>query len=229
MIGLSLGALVALVMVSGWRRQIEAAPDKSPAALPSEFHSTQPDYAKWQSITEGMDEGDVIDRLGQPLAKPDPFDRNSDVAYTWEYGYVAPRSVVFPRPLMFRIWFTRGKVWKVEDPFNGAFSKDQTPTPPQPLGPNVAPAYTHYPRWLDLRWYPSSGQCPMRYEVEIGELHLNGNPDVAGGWNTKVISSAIPYLAAEAEGAGQGRWRVRAVNSSGVSDWSDYCDFSFSQ
>jgi len=151
------------------------------------------------------------------------------VAYTWEYGYLTPKSVVFSRPPSFRIWFQRGKVFQLEDPFNGVFSKDGRPTVPQPLWPEESPPYTHYPRWLDLRWYPASGQYPMNYEVEIGELHFDGNPDLPGGWNTKVLRSDIPYLAAEAEGAGRGRWRVRAINALGIGEWSDYREFSFSR
>jgi len=201
-----------------------AADDSTPA-----FRATQPDYQKWQSVSVKMDEQQVIELLGQPLAKPDPFDRNSDVLYSWEYGYLTPKSAIFPRPLVFRIRFQRGKVFAVEDPFNGSFSQDGSPTIPQTIWAVDPPMFDHYPRLLDLRWYPAAGIYPMRYEVEIGELRYKGNAEVSNGWYTKVIATDIPYLANEFDGDSRGRWRVRAINSKGTGDWSEYREFVFAR
>jgi hypothetical protein len=220
-------ALFVPIGVAIFGRAQTANPDSVPRKRAKPFHPTQPDYTKWQSITPGMDESDVIARLGEPLAKPDPFDRTSNVLYNWEYGYLAPKSRVFPRPLVFTIRFLQGKVFCLEDPFNGTFSPDGTPTVPEPIWPENPPIFPHYPRWIDLRWYPSSGEYPMRYEVEIAELKFDGNPEVADGWITQVQASDIPYLAAEFDGMGLGRWRVRAINDKGIGEWSDYHLFVF--
>jgi len=189
----------------------------------------QPDYSKWRRIKKGMDEGDVIDLLGEPLAKPDYEARKTEIVYSWDYGYLTPKSVVFPIPLRFMIRFQHGKVFTIEDPFNGKFSRDGTPTIPDPIWTDFPPVYRHYPRWIDLRWYPAAGTYPMRYEVEIGLLVSQGNAVVANDWRTIVLASDIPFVSSEFEAQGHGRWRVRAINEKGIGDWSDYRTFEFTR
>lgn len=199
------------------------------AAKAGELPFIQPDYAAWQSLKKGMDENDIAKIVGQPTTKTEGFDRHTDVMYTWEFGYVAPKSLAFPRPLTFKIWFLHGKATQLEDPFWGDFSKDGKPTMPKPCWPEAPPAYTHYPRWMDCRWTPSSGVYPMHYEVEISNCN-GGDPAVAANWRVdKVAKSDIPYVSVDFVAGVPGKWRVRAMNEKGTTDWSDYCQFSFSK
>lgn len=190
------------------------------------WKAVQPDYDAYRQVKAGMDESDVTTLLGQPLAKPDGFDRNTDVIYGWEYGSIAPKSLIFPRPPVFRILFHKGKVFSREDPFHGHFSKDGTPTVPHPLWPEEAPVYHFYPRYIDLRWSASSGVYPMSYEIEIGAF-TGGDRDDLKNWNTVTEKSTLPFLAHEFVGDQPGHWRVRAINAKGSSGWSDYSDFEF--
>ena len=88
--------------------------------------------------------------------------------------------------------------------------------------------FTHYPRLVGLIWDPVPGAT--WYDVEIDCLHcrVNGQWDSDNGpaWKT---ASNIPNLfyCFVFVGDNQGRWRVRAANSSQAGQWSPWWYFDF--
>lgn len=193
----------------------------------------QPDYAAWAKVKEGMPEADVLRLLGEPLERGKPPEKssleNESVirAYPWIYGRIDCRSPLVPEPFRFYILLGNGRViWK-QDPFRPPLSTDGKPTVPQLIYPVSGAIYDHYPRYLDLRWYPSSGKYPMHYLVE----YQMGNPAYGHerDWYPpgRPCQVDIPYALLSHSSKGRGRWRVRAMNSLGESDWSEYRDFTF--
>lgn len=202
----------------------------SPSSSPN-VSFAQPDYAAWRKIKEGMTDLEVITLLGKPLNKIDPKWRNDpQLNYAYSFGFVVPTSLAFPQPLSFDIRFQRGLVTFIEDPFDGEFSADGKPTRPRLLGPVETATYNHYPRLIDFRWYPSSGQYPMHYEIEVRSLGNREMFDNAADPRDdpgEIFTSDIPYFAHNASGMGRHRWRVRAINELGTSHWSEWRDFIF--
>jgi hypothetical protein len=204
-------------------------------------HCVQPDYAAWGRIRENMTEADVLQILGKPLATQDtpeklPIDDPSiqiDYLYQWTYGHLDFKSPQVFAVDEFYICFSKGRVHSKYDPFGVPLSQNGKPTVPRLIYPKQNASYDHYPRYLDLRWYPSSGQYPMHYIVE----HQSGeaNYDQAAGRNViawpsssvQTFRTQIPYQLTLHGGSDPGRWRVKAVNALGESDWSEYRKFSF--
>ena len=216
------GLLIMFFRVSG----VHSAPDVRPEKPDGKAMFSQKDYEKWLSLEEGADEEDVIKLLGQPSAKSDGYDRTGEVDYLWHYSPLMPKSIAFPEPITFSIWFHRGKIRSVQNPFNGQVSKDGTPTKPELLWPVDPPVYKHYPRLMDLRWYPVAGNYPVKYEIQLAALV--GEDPAEVNWHVdREMKSDIPYVAAQFVGAQPGRWRVRAINDKGTSEWSDYAEFLF--
>lgn len=208
----------------------EPAPISPQIPLEVEASARQLDQQLWRQIKRGMSEEEVVALLGQPKEKTEGFDRTSDVLYSWSFAPLVPASVAFPKPLGLTLRLHKGKVRSIEDPFNGAVSADGKPTRPMPLAPADLPVYSHYPRVIDLRWYPAAGKYPMRYEIEITARGRNAMTGEDKDWGRPTLyTSDVPYLAHLFVGAQQGRWRVRAVNALGTSEWSDYCVFEFKQ
>ena len=163
--------------------------------------------------------------LGKPTNQPGPEgDYKPSVVYNWNYGYVAKKSEVFPKDFAFVVGVRMGKVWSKEDPFGGVpVSSDGLPTVPKLMSPPDETVFDHYPRFVDFRWYASSGDYPMSYEIEVDTLRLSGEW-LQGRGSSKVN---VPYFSHSHAGANRGRWRVRAVNSKGKGEWSDYFYFDF--
>ena len=135
----TLVAVATAILTVAFERSHAADPQQNKVPDKSRV-STQPDYKVWQMVKKGMEESEVVKLLGGPIAKPDtPFDRNGNVLYFWDFGYIARESIVFPHSLGFRVRFKRGKVYSVEDPFDGEFSKDGSPTVPKPSWPAQPP------------------------------------------------------------------------------------------
>jgi len=184
-----------------------------------------PDLRAWNEVKAGLPVAELEKLLGQPIRKPGPHgDYKPGYVYPWTYGYVAKESAMFPQDLAFVVSIEMGKVRFKEDPFGGvAISKDGSPTVPKLMSPPDASVFAHYPRFVDFRWYASSGDYPMRYEIEIGVQYRSGEWSQDRG--SREVS--IPYYAYSHSGLNRGRWRVRAVNSKGRSQWSDYFYFEF--
>lgn len=185
-------------------------------------HDIQPDYGAWGRVKEGMIEDEVLGILGKPLRGLGNTRHGEEELYSWSYGSILGGSIVFPEPIGFDVLFKQGKVDAVVDPFDGVLSKDGVPTVPRPIIPHAHQAFDHFPRFVDFRWYPSSGKYPMRYEIQIDTKH----PDE---WYVERFAVEIPFHVDSFGGANKGRWRVRAVNGVGKSDWSEFRQFEFAQ
>jgi hypothetical protein len=184
-----------------------------------------PDLRAWNEVKEGLSVAELEKLLGQPIRKVGPDgDFKPGVVYRWTYGYVVKQSDVFPQDVAFAVGMQMGKVLFKEDPFGGvAVSKDGTPTVPKLMTPPDAAVFNHYPRFLDFRWHGSSGNYPMKYEIEISVLYPSG--EWSANMNPRELS--IPYYSYGHHGANRGRWRVRGLNSKGKSQWSEYSYFEF--
>jgi hypothetical protein len=200
----------------------------------------QPDYLAWEKVTNGMSKEQVSALLGPPLDQYDfpgmtreeakallgpTFGTNEVTAIPpqagWTYGWLGFDSKTFPEAFLFRIRFSDGKVHDKEDPFGGKLSRGK-PAVPGLINPAAGQIFDHYPRWIDFRWMPSSGLCPVEYVVQM-------QTKMPVGWSTNEFNSDQPYHCAAFAGAQMGRWRVKARNSMGESEWSEYREFEFRQ
>ena len=190
--------------------------------------AVQPDYAKWQSVQIGMSLDEVTEILGQPrkdeyLAANQPY---------LSYGYIQLPFVPHPRTYRFLVGFDdHGHVFTKQDPFNGRFSVDGLPTTPELIVPADMQVFSHFPRVVDIRWFPVSGKYPVTYTVELGSFpfpELDGAPRGVK-WIDEVFESDLvsPYFVTSFGGACPGRIRVRARNDLGESNWSDSRRFRF--
>ncbi len=186
----------------------------------------QPDYKKWMAVEIGMSRDEVITLLGSPL--DDEYHGGKahfDDSY-YSYGYLQMPMLPHPRTYTFLIGFdANNKVAIKSDPFNGRFSADGVPTAPELIIPQNQTIFSHYPRIIDIRWYPSSGIYPLTYIVELGV----GLPFGDTKFNDEEIESdlPIPFFITTFVGAQPGRFRVKAKNQIGESGWSEYCYFEF--
>ena len=95
--------------------------------------------------------GEPIKRQSsQPPLGVDP----SIWSYSWYFGRLRYHSDAFPIPLLFEVVFQAGRVASVEDPFAHMASANGRPVVPHLLSPPNESKFSHYPRWLDLRWRP---------------------------------------------------------------------------
>jgi hypothetical protein len=186
----------------------------------------QPDYCDWNAVRVGMMRSDVIKLLGAPLE--DPY-RGGPVRPTDPYllfGYLQFFLAPHPRTYKFLIGFDEhDQVFAIEDPFQGKFSENGVPTVPEIITPLENTKFVHYPRILDCRWYPSSGQYPIHYSVEIA----SGAPSREIWSSSHIVESGLqfPFFMTEFQGAQPGRFRVKAHNGIGDSEWSSYRQFEF--
>ncbi len=187
----------------------------------------QPDYSKWQAVQIGMARTEVIELLGPPhddLYRSSAKARHDDPYFY--YGFLQMPMLPHPRTYSFLIGFdNQGKVFTKGDPFNGKFSKDGTPTIPELIIPLNYSVFSHYPRILDIRWFPSSGVYPIEYSVRI-ELSSPDEPEEFWEMETE-HDLPIPFYMTEFCSSSTGRFRVKAKNTVGESDWSDYRYFDF--
>jgi hypothetical protein len=188
----------------------------------------QPDYHNWASVTQGMTKSAVLTILGTPdhdKSLGRPF-KHSDAYFV--YGYLQMPLIPNPRTYSFVVVFdVNDRVCLKTDPFNGRFSSDGRPMAPELIAPISGSLFAHYPRVVDMRWYPSSGVYPLFYTIEIG----TGSPHGDDPFRDEVYASDLdcPFYMAEFRGAQPGRFRVKARNAHGDSEWSDYRYFAFAR
>jgi hypothetical protein len=162
--------------------------------------STQPDYAMWDSVTTGMTEAEVKKLLGEPVWEDKPPEKRIDDPTYFKimvYGRISFDSPSMPNGFDFWIGTQLGKVTQKQHPFGGALSRDGKPTIPGLIYPRDKTKFDHYPRFVDLRWQPSSGKYPIEYvvDVEAGFFEVNA-PDKAAKRvfrNHHQVVSELPY------------------------------------
>ncbi|MZP54685.1 MAG: hypothetical protein GT600_04480 [Bacteroidales bacterium] len=178
----------------------------------------QPDYKKWEQVKEGMAQDEVEKLLGAPIkviGNP-----KANYLSTVYYGTVVEKSVVFPMDLDFVILYHSGKVYKAVNPFMiEKLPSDGIPSVPKPFAPQNNSMFTV--NIVDLRWFPAAGKYPMRYEIEIELYGHSPDPSKMEWVKDVTLNSDIPFLSYPATG-GKERWRVRAINDLGESNWSEY-------
>jgi hypothetical protein len=213
---------------------------------------TQPRYDRWERVEEGMSENEVLALLGPPLVRDTResvirdqmrglgIDRAEATAilfgnphwiqaFQWTYGRLRFDSPAVPDAYEFYLIFTEGRVDDKQDPFNGHLSTDGRPTAPVLISPPDETSFDHFPRFVDLRWTPSSGIYPIDYEIEISSAvdyvdQLEANQI---DWDAELVRSPIPFMTVCFCGDQPGRWRVRGRNGLGTGEWSKYRQFVF--
>lgn len=182
----------------------------------------QPDYRKWEAVQIGMTREEVVALLGPPLEDPylaDPF---------CSYGHLQMPMLPQRRTYRFLIGYVENeRVFSKSDPFTGKLSLDGTPSKPEIIIPVSGTAFTHYPRVLDCRWYPSSGEYPITYTIEVSSASPL-EPEIFYNPVELDTEIPIPFYMFNFVGSQPGRIRVKARNRLGESEWSDYCHFDFS-
>jgi hypothetical protein len=183
--------------------------------------AVQPDYQQWQAVQIGMTRAQVVGLLGRPRCEQFSFPTET---YS-TYGYLQLPFLPFPRAYSFVLGFDEeDRVFTKSDPFGGVFSPDGRPSKPKIFTPPDRAAFSHYPRLVDMRWYPASGRYPMRYELELGV-----GREWEGPYCDHVIESELvaPYHVVSFVADGPGRFRVRGKNALGVGEWSEHRYFDF--
>jgi hypothetical protein len=172
-----------------------------------------------------MTRKEVMELLGRPMADPytAPRPRVDDPYYF--YGYLELPMMPRIRTYRFCVGFDdTGRVFTKADPFDGEFSPDGIPSKPKIFTPPSGAFFEHYPRIIDMRWYPVSGKYPVKYEIEIGHAS-----EMIGPFHDRIVESELPfpYFVAQFGGSQPGRFRVRGRNALGTGEWSEYRYFDF--
>ncbi|MDZ4782597.1 MAG: hypothetical protein SGJ19_20310 [Planctomycetia bacterium] len=148
------------------------------------------------------------------------------------YGHIEFDSPLAPRPYPFSVIYADGKVLEKWSPlFRAPLSRSDKPSIPVQTSPSYCARLVDGQDVADLRWAPSSGAYPIEYDVEVqhyygdecdGIFEFLNDADFEGEEHFENLS--IPH-AAVSVGNIQ-RWRVRAKNKYGVSEWSPWRPFS---
>jgi hypothetical protein len=180
----------------------------------------QPDYSCWQKIKIGMSRSHVVSLLGEPIKHRGVTLFPPDFLY----GFLDFRNVDF-LTYQFAVGYdNHDRVFRKMDPFIHPLSEDGRPSKPHLIIPQDRSAFRHFPRLVDLRWQPCSGQYPIEYTVEVGiSMRFDEN---YRDWKYH-IGLFSPSSIIEMPGSQPGRVRVRGINTIGEGQWSDYRYFTF--
>lgn len=102
------------------------------------------------------------------------------------------------------------------------FIGEGIPSKPKIILPDSNDILDGKPYYLDIRWIPSQGTYPIKYEVQIAKL-------IKGNWSVRNRSTYDTMMSFIGGGKNKRRLRVRAVNSKGASEWSKYRYFEFTK
>ena len=103
-----------------------------------------------------------------------------------------------------------------------SFIGEGVPSKPEIILPDSNRVFKYEPYYFDMRWIPCKGSYPMKYEVQIDTL-------IQGKWNTRYRTTYDTVKSSILGGKNKRRVRVRASNSEGVSEWSEYRYFEFTK
>jgi hypothetical protein len=236
--------------------------------------AVQPDLTKWRALRTNLTEAEVTALLGNPYHKDPrpPANTNASMRelYAWNYGQISFDTFPTKGAFLYTVTFYEGRVEQISDPWNGQFSADGRPTVPELVLPKPDAVLDHYPRFLDFRWQPSSGNYPIEYEITVEALTIDQaeaehyedyiRRTVAENRKSWQQAGRSPREQADLEagfirhlreyrgvvesfsfrtqdiyvplnwvGMNTGRWRIRATNESGASDWTAWRYFRFSK
>lgn len=195
-----------------------------------------PDPIAWVKVRPGMSEEDVLKLLGEPIKKESPrenTEENQIWLYRWCYGHLPIDVAHVPAHFEFELLLHRGKVCLTVQPFE---VNDPTvllgprPSLPRMIYPQEGQTFVHYPRIVDFRWQPSVGDYPISYEVEIQAVESadDSSAPMDVEWRQPLSTRVdIPYLSTELPGTTRYRWRVKARNRYGESEWTGFATFTF--
>ena len=106
------------------------------------------------------------------------------------------------------------------------------PDVPVLVSPISLDVFGNYPRTTSLEWSPSHGSKPITYVIEVEYTWvgvfsefgrwLEGDYGLAWTGQTTGTESTFDFV-----GAQPGRWRVKATNSYGESNWSEWRYFRY--
>ncbi|MGE5194673.1 MAG: hypothetical protein ACM3U2_19445 [Deltaproteobacteria bacterium] len=186
-----------------------------------------------------MSEVELTNLLGKPIAEIEH--KHVQITPTTEgslrdlfFGRIKFNSPSTPESFDFYVLVHEGKVLQKGHPFGGELSRNGKPTRPVLIYPRDRTKFDHVPRFVDLRWQPSSGKYPIEYAVEIqsGQYERQGvaRKTTLAYYGKQDLVSELPYAAFSfIGGSAPGRWRVKAKNELGESDWSEWRTFVFEQ
>ena len=105
------------------------------------------------------------------------------------------------------------------------------PGMPQLTSPTDKSIFTQYPRKTTLKWSTGSGEKPITYLLEM-QYSWSGDYTAFGSWQEGdyqgiVIPVNTTIYSFDFVGAQPGRWRVKAINQYGVSEWSEWWYFRY--
>ncbi|WP_425399467.1 hypothetical protein [Aeoliella sp.] len=184
-----------------------------------------PNLVAWQMIERGTSYDTVLARLGEPLNHESAIRELEQFGGTavLEYGSPLKQSPLWPNPPSFKVWI-RGSSMTVlskEWPYGPNVDVSELPAVPELILPSAEAHFHHYPRYIDVRWFPAAAEGNVSYEVEHAILMGIGK------WRSDVHKTAECYYVAMHGGANKGRIRVRSVDGDKRSQWSEWRNFDF--
>ena len=178
----------------------------------------QPDEKKWAQLRTGMSEREVVKLIGEPMQTKQG--NIGERVYLLQWGHVKYHSPCMPGGFAYDVLFANGQVERFVDPFGRSPSSDGIPTTPQPEFPRDGKAVRDIGRFVDYRWTPSSGKYPINYDIEV-QLDGGSEPNKPTWCAPSLFSVDLPYVA-DTRPYQTFRWRVRAKNPLGASEWCEW-------
>jgi thiol-disulfide isomerase/thioredoxin len=182
----------------------------------------QPDEKNWALLRTGMSEREVVKLIGEPMQAKQA--NSGERVYVLQWGHVKYHSPCMPGGFAFLVLFANGKVERFGDPFGAPPSSDGIPTTPQPEFPLNGKAVHDIGRFVDYRWTPSSGKHPVSYDIEE-QVDESFEPNKRIWGARSLFSVDLPYVS-DTRPNQTFRWRVRAKNPLGASEWSQWQEVS---
>ncbi len=151
--------------------------------------------------------------------------------FSWRYGWLSFSHPAFPKPIYFSVLIQKNRVLDLSDPFRQRFSSDGKPTVPELVVPANQTEFDVHPHDSSTcgghrvqEFIRSSTRLRLK---EIQPEQSKERRKWAMEYRQKQnLKASAPYAAASFP-SNPGRWRVRASNSLGTSEWSEYRYFSF--
>lgn len=147
------------------------------------------------------------------------------------YGKVEFDAAEMPHPFHFTLLHSDGVVIEKKTPFLAALIPSGEASTPVLISPVFNARIFPGQEIVDLRWAPSCGVYPMHYEVQVQKFL--GHDD--SSWserqdetNYQSIATFDDLTAPHASVTlhpGLNRWRIRAKNELGMSEWSEWREY----